>query len=308
MLFRSCDLDGYLFENSRYPRDIMQPSRALLTLEEARYRLLRPPPSSGLRCHTLPEILAAAASREELETHRVLSVDWRILVSISQVANVNAYWPADILCTPPHFDTWLSDRQTLPRPSADEPHLLDLTQFQRHEQAALTAKLPTYHCVYLVYHDAWPGWRKWAKANGVVMVQEFAGAVAPVVYEADWWRTGNRATRPATAAIGIWATREILHLLSPHALSAAQRAYPSPPLHTARDLAPDGTVRPARSRQDGARLHTYMSFTAAGPYRHNPYTWLVATDGSVASAQGLPGALYGEGQVMGAGLVLVKPL
>ena len=51
-----------------------------------------------------------------------------------------------------------------------------------------------------------------------------------------------------------------------------------------------------------------MSHTAAGPFRHSTHTWLVATDGSVMGTQGLPETVYGERQVMGAGLVIVKPL
>ena len=253
------------------------------------------PPQLG---YTLLEVMSAAAARDDLETGYVRSIDWKITACVQQTAGLHSYWPADIVCAPPHFDGWQSDRSVPLVTSSLCPGLADLTQFRKHEQVTVMAGLPTYYCVYLVYHDRWPGWRRWAAGRGIQMVHSFG--LLPVEYGAGWWRTGDRTLRPATNTLGIWATRELAGSFSPAAWRHAISDYPSPPLRSG-GKGPTSLV----AQRDRPRLAAYMRYTRAAPYRHSEDTWLLATDGSVMSASALVGTLPGERQVMGAGLVVV---
>ena len=178
------------------------------------------------------------------------------------------------MCAPPHFEGWQSDRSVPLVTSSLCPGLADLTQFRKHEQVTVMAGLPTYYCVFLVYHDRWPGWRRWAAGRGIQMVHSFG--LLPVEYEAGWWRTGDRTLRPATNTLGIWATRELAGSFSPAVWRHATSDYPSPSLRAGGDGPTSLLAQPDRPRL-------------------------------VMSASALVGSLPCERQVMGAGLVWPLP-
>ena len=105
-----CGLQACHWEQARFPRDLMQPSQPLLTLEEARYRLLRQPVHPPQLGYTLLEVMAAAAARDDLESGYVRSIDWksRHVCSRSRVCILTGQL---ILCVPlPTFKLMAGNR------------------------------------------------------------------------------------------------------------------------------------------------------------------------------------------------------
>jgi hypothetical protein len=99
-----CAIDSFWWDGQQVPRAIMRPAEPLMEMEAARYYLL----TAGPRLHFSPaDILAAAAEqelREHLDTRSIPSLNWRLYAGLQSFAPLTAYWPFNILTSPPHFE------------------------------------------------------------------------------------------------------------------------------------------------------------------------------------------------------------
>ena len=250
----------------------------VLQLAQERYLYLRSEHGGSI---TLPALIGLGATRVSREEQGAHTLDWRISASLQQLCDLTSLWPADPLCAPPHFETWLEPSSPPPCSRA----LIDLTNLTHDERRAFIARgpSPTHACVYVTFSN------RSLKASllraGLVCVHTFPPEER-VLYHPKWWQTGNHATTPSPSSLTIWASPDLLPYLTPRCFSFALAHYPTP-------------FAPSSMRYDAYSVHTRVGST------RTPAEWLLATDGSVSLHKSPTGS---PSQHMSAGVVISHPV
>ena len=185
-------------------------------------------------------LCATRVSREEQGAH---TLDWRNSASLQQLCDLTSLWPADPLCAPPHFETWLDPASPPPLSRA----LLDLTNLTHAERRAFIARgpSPTHACVYVTFSNR--SLKVSLLRAGLVCVHT-CPPEERVLYHPKWWQTGTHATTPSPPSLTIWASPDLLPYLTPRCLSFALAHYPSP-------------FAPSPMRYDAYSVHTRVGST-----------------------------------------------
>ena len=151
----------------------------VLQLAQERYLYLRSEHGGSI---TLPALIGLGATRVSREEQGAHTLDWRISASLQQLCDLTSLWPADPLCAPPHFETWLEHSSPPPCSRA----LIDLTNLTHDERRAFIARgpSPTHACVYVTFSN------RSLKASllraGLVCVHTFPPGER-VLYHPKWW-------------------------------------------------------------------------------------------------------------------------
>jgi hypothetical protein len=121
---------------------------SVLQLAQERYLYLGSEHGGSI---TLPDLIGFGATRVSREEQGAHTLDWRISASLQQLCDLTSLMPADPLCAPPHFETWLDSSSPPPRSRA----LLDLTNLTHAERRVFIARgpSPTHACVYVTFSN-----------------------------------------------------------------------------------------------------------------------------------------------------------